>query len=122
MCVMPLSCECAEWEGEGWAYIEPDEFSTLQKHRRQRCKSCKTIIEKGQVCLEFPRLRYPTEYELDKRIHTSEDTEIFLASYFLCESCGDQYYNLTAAGFCVRPDENIIELLKEYKQEYVTNT
>jgi len=115
---MGLTCECIEWEGEGWAYIEPDNFSTLQKHKRQRCKSCKVLIEKGQTCLEFKRLRYPTEFELEK-LRMSEDDEIFLPSYFMCESCGDQFFNLTALGFCPAITDNMFDLLKEYHEIYL---
>ena len=35
---------------------------------------------------------------------------------YQCEACADQYFNLTALGFCVDPCENMFDLLREYQQ------
>lgn len=115
---MSLNCSCPDWDGEsGWAFIDPDDFSTLQAHKAKRCKSCKVLIPKGAVCLEFRRLRYPTDFEIDKGIHR-EDDEIDLALYYHCEKCGDQFFNLSALGFCVDITDNVFNLLNEYRETY----
>lgn len=113
---MSLSCSFSEWNGEGWAYIEPDDFTTLKTTKRKRCCSCKTLIEKNSICLEFKRIRYP-KGEIENKIF-SDEKEIELASFYMCEECGDQYFNLSALGFHINIKDNMFELLKEYVEEF----
>lgn len=66
--------------------------------------------------MKFVRWRYPKN-EIEDRIY-GDGAEIPMSPYWMCEACGDQYFNLTALGFCVVPDDNMFELLKEYVEEY----
>lgn len=118
---MGLSCECPEWDGDlaSWLYYEPEDFSTLQTKKRQRCKSCKSLIDIGATVIKFTRFRYPSEFECDNKIYRDEASEIPLATWYFCESCADQYFNLTSLGFCVKPDDNVMDLLEKYQDEYV---
>lgn len=112
---MSLSCSC-EWNGEGWAYLEPDDFTTLKTSKRKRCSSCKQLINKESLVLKFERIRYP-QTEIEEKIY-GDDYEIAIAPYYMCEACGDQYFNLSALGFCMDIKENMFNLLKEYQEEY----
>jgi len=55
-----LSCSCGE--GDGWWYLPPDDFETLEAKRRKRCCSCKTLIDLSSVCVEFDRYRDPNKH------------------------------------------------------------
>ncbi len=146
---MGLSCSCPDYDGDGWEYYPPDDFTTLQTKRRKRakrrkrCKSCKELIDINATCLKFDRQRYPNS-EIEDRIYgeggevdiaswymcencgdqymnLSElgfcvDGEIDIASWYMCENCGDPYMNLSELGFCVDIESNMLDLLKEYQQ------
>lgn len=113
---MSLSCSCGEWDGEGWFYIPPDDFTIFQKPKRKRCCSCQELINKGALSLEFKRYRAPKD-DMETRIF-GYDAEIKIASWFMCEKCGEQYLNLEALGFCINIEENMFDLLKEYQENY----
>jgi len=44
-----------------------------------------------------------------------EDGEIPMASWFMCESCGDIYFSISELGFCVSLDESMQAALDEYR-------
>jgi hypothetical protein len=116
---MPLSCKCGDWEGEGSGYWKPEAFTTLGTKRSRRCKSCKEKISPGDQCLEFQRFHYPAD-DVEIRIWGDNgEVEIPDSSWFLCESCGEIYINLEDLGFCVAPDENMDDLLSEYRAEFI---
>lgn len=110
---MPLSCSCGEWDGDGWAYWTPRDFTTLKTSKRKRCCSCKELINIGADCVEFERFRYPIT-EVECRIVGDWDIEVELASYWMCGNCGGLFLNLEALGYCIDIEENMRELLKEY--------
>ncbi len=95
---MSLSCSCHEYDGEGWAYLQPQQLTTLEASKRKRCCSCKKLIDKGADCLKFERFRAPN-HEVEINIY-GEDGEIYL--------------NLTAAGYCLNIEEDMHDNLKEY--------
>ena len=110
---MSLSCECYDdYDGDGWFFYQPDDYSTLKTKRARRCCSCGERIAVGDTVVEFERARGPRD-DIEERIY-GEGNEIELASWFMCESCGDQYFNLTALGFCITLPENMHKLLREY--------
>lgn len=112
-----MSLSCSTGDGDfAWYYTEPDDFTTLQTKRRRRCSSCKSLIDKGSVVLQFDRMKY-AETDIEVRIHGAGG-EIGMTPMFMCESCGDQWFNLTALKFCIAPNENVPQLLKEYVEEY----
>jgi hypothetical protein len=113
---MSLSCSCPDSDEAEWYYFDPEDFTTFQMHKRRRCSSCNALIEKGAICLKFPRYRTPKD-DIEIRIH-GDGAEIRMTPLFLCEKCGDQYFNLSALGFCVNPKDDVFELLEEYKEYY----
>lgn len=114
---MPLSCEC-EYEPESGVtyYTDPNDFSILETPRRQRCWSCKKLIELKSVVLKFVRFKIP-DTDMECLIY-GEDGEIPRSSKYLCEPCGDIYFSLTDLKFCVNAEENQQALLKEYQMYY----
>lgn len=114
---MPLECSCEEWDGDGIGWWKPEQFSALKTKKRKRCKSCKKLISIGENVIEFERFHYP-QHDIEERIW-GDGTEIPNASWFLCEHCGEIYFNLDDLDFCVSPDENMDELLKEYRETMI---
>lgn len=117
---MGLSCTCGEWDGDGWYYLfsEPKgdkAFDILKTNRAKRCCSCKSLIAVGDNCLEFPRYQSTAEGSVNESIYGDE---MPLASYWMCETCGEQYLNLDALGYCIDITENMLELLAEYREEH----
>lgn len=128
---MSLSCECGyEWDGDGWYWtrremcvdkfyhkgkivFDIDFFVNLWTKRSRKCKSCGSKIKPGDTCVEFERFR-GCQHEVEFRIY--DETEgVPMASWFLCESCGEIHANLLDLGYCVQPDDNMNELLTEYQ-------
>jgi len=72
------------------------------------------LIDIGSECVEFRRLRPPQD-EVEYRIW-GEDGEIPLASRWMCEHCGEMYFNLGAIGYCVNMDSNMNTLMAEYHE------
>ena len=130
---MGLSCSCGEWDGDGWYYIvkskllcevpfyeggkavwDQEFFFPLATKRHRACRSCKEKIEVGDRCIEFERYRN-SENDIEERIY---GTEVQLASWFMCEKCGEQYLNLEALGYCVGISENMFNLLREHRENH----
>lgn len=111
---MSLSCNNNEWDGEGVAWYSPSNFSTLKTSKRKRCSSCKQLIDVGSECLEFQRFRAPKTYIEEKIL--GEDAEIELASWYMCEICGEQFLNLEQYGYCIDITDNMLDLLKEHRE------
>jgi predicted RNA-binding Zn-ribbon protein involved in translation (DUF1610 family) len=113
---MSLTCTCSDYEGEGWYYTPPNDVSKLKTSKRKRCSSCNELIDIEASCYEFKRYRCP-QNEIEERIYR-DGAEIELASFYMCEKCGDQYMNLEDLGFCIDICENMFDLLEEYIEEY----
>ena len=113
---MSLSCGCDDWGDDADWYWNGSEFRPLELKRGTRCKACKTLIKPGVVCLALDRFRGP-KTDFEERIY-GEDVEITLASWYLCERCGDIYSSLTELGFCVDPTESMDSQLAEYYRDY----
>ena len=111
---MSLSCSCQEWDGDGWAFYGATDFKKFEASRRKRCCSCKVLIDIGTDALEFERFRYPIS-QIEEDIY-GNGGEITLASYWMCEKCGEIYLNLDDLGFCVDITEKMSDLLKEYQE------
>jgi len=109
-----LSCSCDEWDGEGWYYIPPNDFSELsllETRKRKRCCSCNMLINFNEYCLEFERLRSPRSY-IEESIYC--DT-VPLSSYYMCFDCGGIFLNLENLGYCINIEEPMRTLLEEYQ-------
>jgi hypothetical protein len=122
-----LSCSCdTDYDPEpGEIFYTPRQdmdFETLATKRRQRCKSCKRLINIGETVLRHDRARYPRN-DIESRIVLGMWLEdafccnymIPIADHYHCERCGEIYLNLTSLGFdCLMPDEDMEAALKEY--------
>lgn len=114
-----VNCSCGDWDGEGVGFHESEDYINFQgigKHnQRKRCCSCKDLISIGDTCIEFKRFRYPDQdNEIECNIYP-DDYEIPLATWFMCEKCGDTYCALISMGHCFGIDSNMQEELKEYR-------
>lgn len=108
---MSLSCVCLDYDGDdGWYWYSPTDFTKLPGCRRKRCRSCNELIEFRADCLEFKRSRPPRD-ELEEDIMGDE---ICIASWYMCEQCGEQYLNLSDLGYCLSLGDNMMDNLKEY--------
>lgn len=112
---MSLSCTCYENDDAAWYWWPPDDFSKFSKRKRKRCCSCKSLITLGADCLEFTRTRSPVS-DIEERIHGDGPEAVSLASWYMCETCGEQYLNLTAYGYCVNIEDNMLDLLAEHRR------
>lgn len=129
---MSLSCSCEyEWDGDGWYWMIREDcremfyvegkpvfdveiFRPLWTKRSRKCKSCGGKINVGEQCVEFERYR-ACKYDIELRIY--DETEgVPLASWFLCEECGEINANLNDLGYCVQPNDNMHDLLAEYRE------
>lgn len=108
---MSLSCTCAEFDGDGWYYEAPDDYTKLATKRTRPCCSCGQRIQVGDLCVKFNRFMQPAPMSVSERIYGDE---MPLAPRFMCEACGDQYFNLTALGFCITLGDDMMDLLREY--------
>ena len=113
---MSLSCSCPGYDDFAWYYSYNPEFSSLKTTRRKRCCSCKDLIDLGSDVLEFGRSREPRT-EIEERIFGDGDT-VEMASWYMCEDCGEIFFNLENVGFCVDIQDDMRENLKEYQREY----
>ena len=105
-----LSCECSEYDGDGWYYYHPQDFDTYSKDRRKRCCSCRQPVQNGDICLEFARYRLARS-DVEERIRGDE---VKLASWVMCEWCGEMFFNLTALGYCINLGDSMKETLEDY--------
>lgn len=111
-----LSCSYDfEFDGDGWFWTPGEDFSTLKSSRAKRCCSCKELVKPGSQCVELDRYRWPKS-EIEERIY-GECADIQIASWYLCEKCGEQFLNLTDLGYCYNIGENVMDMLKEYQLE-----
>lgn len=115
---MPLTCGCNDDLEPGYLVCsDVSDFEPLRASKRKRCRSCKELINIGDFAVRFSIWKVP-ESEIEINIY-GEDREVPQAPRYLCEKCGEIYYNLESVGFeCIWPDENMRELLKEYQSVY----
>ena len=110
-----LSCHC-DWEpedpGDWWYAWRDDDFRSYKGKRRKRCCSCKKLINIGDDCLLFARVRMPYT-DIEERI---SGDEIPMPPYFLCESCGEIYLNLADIGYCLDIQQPMEDHLAEYHE------
>lgn len=106
---MPLTCECRE-DGD-WAFDPPDDFTVMQK-RTGRCSSCGALIKAGDTILEFFCEREPRHW-VEEKIYGDR---VPMRAKRLCERCGGLYLSLRELGYCVSPDEDMLDLVQEYAE------
>jgi hypothetical protein len=109
---MPLTCFCEHNDDAEWYWLEPDDYSVMRAWtRRKRCCSCSRLINAGELVAEVQRIRPPRD-DIEEAIYGPE--AIYLAPWYLCETCADLFYSLRALGFCAEPGENQRDLVQEY--------
>jgi hypothetical protein len=115
---MPLGCSCDFDLEPGQLTCYPDDdFSRLNASKRKRCQSCKKLINIGDYVVRFNIAKIP-EHEVECNIY-GEDGEVPKADRYLCEQCGEIYFNLQSIGFeCIWVGEDMMELLKDYHSDY----
>lgn len=108
---MGLSCSCGDYDGEGWFYYQPYDFTVLGGKRRKRCISCEKLIDVGADVVTFERFRHPAS-ELEERIWGDD---IPLANWYMCEECGGLFLSIVATGYCIQLDkgENMRSLIAQ---------
>lgn len=105
-----LSCYCPDIDNCDWWYIAPHDFIVLDTKRRRRCCSCKNLIDIGANCVRLDRYRGPLT-DIQEIICGDE---IPLAPWWLCERCGEIYFNLDDIGYCYIAGDSLENNLKEY--------
>jgi hypothetical protein len=109
---MSLSCSC-NYEAEPGDTCWEELGSYMQRPvsmRAPRCACCGVLIRPLALCLKFRRFKIP-ETELEEIVYGEE---IPRAYHYLCEYCGDQWFNLTELGFCFDYRETL-DALAEYR-------
>ena len=104
-----LSCSCDVGVCD-WYYNPPDDFKPFDKSRRKRCCSCKKLIDMGTPSLEFDRYREPYN-DIEERIFGDE---VYLAPWYMCEWCGEMFFNLEVLGYCHFLGDSMKECMEEY--------
>lgn len=116
---MSISCACDvdyEMHEDSWAYRHKKEFQKLKTKRRQRCRSCRELIDVGDDCGILNRSRLARS-DIEERIHGDE---VEIASWYLCETCYGLMLSVEAAGGCVliTDGENLKDAIIEWREEY----
>jgi hypothetical protein len=103
-----LSCS---WDYEADRYAEAHSgFAALSTKRARRCRPCKLKIKPGDTCLKFYCCRDPrSDYEENRF-----GGEVPMADAYLCESCGEIFFNLYELGCCVGIGHNMREKMRDY--------
>jgi len=93
-----------------------EEQAPLATKRSRKCCSCKAKINVGDMSLAFHRHRSPSG-----RCNYIEESiygdEVPLATWYMCETCGDLYFSLDELGFCCDISESLAAQIKEYRAE-----
>lgn len=113
-----LSCHCPECDDAEWFYTPPENYELIPhriSNRRFRCASCKQLIDHGSTVIRFERTR-PAASAIEERIFGEHSYAVPIAPLFWCERCADLYWSLTELGYCVGPEEDVRELVKEYAE------
>lgn len=82
------------------------------------CVSCNELLNAGDTVVRFERYKVP-ETDVEIAIYgDSIEACIPLACWYLCEKCGEIYFNLVDIGYeCIHPC-----MVLDAQQEYWKNT
>ena len=108
---MSISCDCGSEDYE-WFYDQPNYFTPLDTNKRQRCFSCRELIDIGLDCGKFGSWRLPLN-DIEERIYGYEG-EVPRADFYMCEECTGLFWSITDLGFCIslHKGETMRELAK----------
>jgi hypothetical protein len=113
---MPLSCGCEFWGDATVVYDEPADYQAMPaRKRRVRCASCGDLINAGATVIGFDRRR-PARSDVELRIYGEDHDAVPMSALWHCERCADLWWSLTELGYCVAPDESMLELVREYAE------
>lgn len=82
----------------------------MDTRRARRCSSCRAKINAGDECLKFKRERC-VRGDIEERIYGDY---VPLAPIYICEECGEIWLNLTDIGYCLAPDKDMRDAMREY--------
>ena len=103
---MTIGCLCDTGDADWW-WTLGDDFQPLGGKRRRRCHSCKTLVPLGADVVEVIRWK-----------NDECGSEVSLASWYLCETCGGLAYALNGLNYCYDLDEPLKAQINEYVQMY----
>ena len=111
---MSISCSCYDGDDYAWWYETQDQ-KPLDTKRSRKCCSCGAKIAVGDLATELTRCRPPYDY-IEERIYGDE---VYMASWYMCETCGDLYESLVELGYCIEltKGENMRDLVKMTRGE-----
>ena len=110
-----LSCNYDDDNAE-WFYYPPNDFSKLETLRGKRCTSCGVLVKPRDLVIKLPRTRSPRS-EIEERIYGDGPEAVPMATWYLCEACGEIFLNLYELGYCLDPTELMADYLSEYQEE-----
>lgn len=115
-----LSCEYMRDDYAEWHYDQPECFIKFNRIKRTRCCSCGKLIEHQEECLEFKRMKYTDDDSIKQNIIGDIKD---LASWYMCEKCGEIYLNLTDAGYFIqlqveKYNDYVKQAMEEYREMY----
>lgn len=114
---MPLSCSCGDSDDWTWTYQPPDHYTTFPILRRRKRCTCGVLIKPGEECAKFECSRPPIS-DVELSIYGDDMDAVPLADRWLCERCSDLYFSFAELGYCVGPDEKMLELAEEYADDH----
>lgn len=110
---MSLSCDYDyEPEAGDWMWFWPETVSPLIRRRSIKCCSCGARIKPGDLAAEWRRMKIPS-HEIEIAIY-GEDGEIALASWFMCQTCGNTALFLRGFKYYFQPTDSMAALVKEH--------
>jgi hypothetical protein len=104
---MGLSCAC----DEGYDYYATPSKNFKISAQKTLCYSCKKIINPGEFVLDFET------WTID-----GCGDAIYGDDIVFCEKCGEYYWILEDLGFCINLEDNMQELVAEYRDKYLKTT
>jgi hypothetical protein len=112
---MSLSCsfDGGDYDGAEWRWLYTLEHKPLRTKRGRKCCSCEAPINPGDLSLEVERYRGPN-HDIEESIYGDE---VPLASWFMCETCGDLALSLHELKFCFDLDTPLKDQIKEYREQ-----
>lgn len=64
------------------------------------------------MAVAFYRYKIP-DHKIEISIY-GEDGEVPMASWYMCERCGDLFFSLNELGYCIDIREDMRDLVREY--------
>lgn len=113
---MTLSCSHPDCDDPTlWYYSHPRDFLPLPTVRARRCCSCGQKIQPGDLSVAFPRFHLPRNH-VEERIYGTDDAQVPMANWYMCEECGGLFYSLAELGYSIWLGEDMYDVVREYAE------